>query len=302
MVPRDPKLIDLSRMVFGYSTAIPPLYTCAFYNAVANNGEFVRPRLVKGLRTPDGRDSMLEVSYVRRRMMSPENAATLRQMMHGVVWGEGGTAKILRNDAVEIAGKTGTCKIALERPKVDAKGDSISPKTPWKGGYREGHYRVTFCGFFPFDNPKYTCIVVINDPKLPFRGPAVSSGVVLKNTALKLYARSMLNDNPEFKESPRKPDAMGPTVYASFDNTRNATLHNELDLGRTQAIRRPAPCDTAGRVPDVKGVSIREALTLLESKGYAVRFHGVGYVCAQTPEAGTPAGPGTRIDLTLRHD
>ena len=56
------------------------------------------------------------------------------------------------------------------------------------------------------------------------------------------------------------------------------------------------------RVPDGKGVSIREALTLLESKGYAVRFHGVGYVCAQTPEAGTPAGPGTRIDLTLRHD
>ncbi len=52
LVPRDPKLIDLSRMVFGYTTAIPPLYTCAFYNAVANNGEFVRPRLVKGLRTP----------------------------------------------------------------------------------------------------------------------------------------------------------------------------------------------------------------------------------------------------------
>lgn len=301
-VRRDPKLIDLSRMVFGYTTAIPPLYTCAFYNAVANNGEFVRPRLVKGLRTPDGRDSMLEVSYVQRHMMSPENAAVLREMMLGVVWGEGGTAKILRNDAVKIAGKTGTCKIALERPKVDANGDSIDPKTPWKGGYREGHYRVTFCGFFPYDNPKYTCIVVINDPKLPYRGPAVSSGVVLKNLALKLYARSMLNDNPEFKEAPRDPSAKGPTVYASFDSKRNATLHSELALGKTQAIRRPAPCDTAGRVPDVKGVSIREALTLLESKGYSVKFKGVGYVYAQSPEAGTPAGPGTRINLSLRHD
>ena len=301
-VRRDPKMIDLSRMVFGYTTAIPPLYTCAFYNAVANNGEFVRPRLVKGLRTPDGRDSLLEVSYVRRRMMSPENAAVLREMMLGVVWGEGGTAKILRNDAVKIAGKTGTCKIALERPKVDANGDSIDPKTPWKGGYREGHYRVTFCGFFPYDNPKYTCIVVINDPKLPYRGPAVSSGVVLKNLALKLYARSMLNDNPEFKEAPRDPSAKGPTVYASFDSKRNATLHSELALGKTQAIRRPAPCDTAGRVPDVKGVSIREALTLLESKGYSVKFKGVGYVYAQNPEAGTPAGPGTRINLSLRHD
>lgn len=302
LVPRDPKLIDLSRMVFGYTTAIPPLYTCAFYNAVANNGEFVRPRLVKGLRTPDGRDSMLAVSYVRQRMMSPQNAAVLREMMRGVVWGEGGTAKILRNEAVEIAGKTGTCKIALERPKVDANGDSIDPKTPWKGGYREGHYRVTFCGFFPYDNPKYTCIVVINDPKLPYRGPAVSSGVVLKNMALKLYARSMLNDNPEFKETPKTADTKGPTVYASFDNKRNAKLHSELELGKTQAIRRPAPCNSAGEVPDVKGVSIREALTLLESMGYSVKFEGVGYVYAQSPEAGTKAGPGTRINLSLRHD
>lgn len=300
-IPAEPKLIDLSRMVFGYTTAIPPLYTCAFYNAVANDGKFVRPRLVKGLRTPDGRDSLIDVSYVREQMMTPANAATLRQMMHGVVWGEGGTAKILRNDLVEIAGKTGTCKIALERPKVDANGDSIDPKTPWKGGYREGHYRVTFCGFFPFNNPKYTCIVVINDPKLPYRGPAVSSGMVLKNLALKLYARSMLTDNPVFDET-RPADAQVPTVYASFDSKRNSTLHDELRLGKTQVIRRPEPCDSTGCVPDVKGISIREALALLESKGYSVKFDGVGYVYAQSPEANTPAGPGTIINLSLRHE
>ena len=74
--------LDLSRMVFGYCTMIPPLYTCAFYNAVANDGRFVRPRLVKGLRTPDGRDSVIPVSYVRERMMSPENAAILRQIVN----------------------------------------------------------------------------------------------------------------------------------------------------------------------------------------------------------------------------
>ena len=134
-------------MVFGYSTMIPPLYTCAFYNAVANDGRFVRPRLVKSLRSPDGRDSAIDVSYVRERIMSSENAAILRRMMRGVVWEQGGTAKSLKSDIVEIAGKTGTCKIAREdkRPRYDAKGNKLK-LTPFQGGYLEGRYRVTFCG------------------------------------------------------------------------------------------------------------------------------------------------------------
>ncbi|MDE5661079.1 MAG: transpeptidase family protein [Muribaculaceae bacterium] len=294
--------LDLSRMVFGYCTMIPPLYTCAFYNAVANDGRFVRPRLVKGLRTPDGRDSVIPVSYVRERMMSSENAALLRKMMRGVVWEQGGTAKSLRNDVVEIAGKTGTCKIALEdkRPRYDKNGKKLD-LPPFKGGYLEGHYRVTFCGFFPYENPKYTCIVLISDPKVPYRGPAVSSGVVLKNLALKLYARGLLSEDPTFAaESGEK--GPGPTVYSSFNPARNATLHSDLRLGATRAIRHPEPSAGAGTVPDVKGVSLREALATLEAAGYAVKFEGVGYVYAQNPEAGAKAVPGTRIHLALRHD
>lgn len=297
--PGDPSKMDLSRMVFGYSTMIPPLYTCAFYNAVANDGRFVRPRLVKGLRTPEGRDSMIPVSYVRDRILSSENAAILRKMIRGVVWENGGTAKVLQNDLVEIAGKTGTSKIALEFPTPQTREDSLRLKN-WKGGYMEGHYRVTFCGFFPYENPKYTCIVVINDPKIPYRGPAVSSGVVLKNVALKLYARNMLTDNPEFEEDARA--NQGPVVYSSFNDGRNSTLHTDLQLGKTRAIKRPAANDTAGTVPDVKGVSIREALTCLEEHGYEVDFSGVGYVYAQSPEAGTAARPGTKVKLSLRYD
>ncbi|MBD5234652.1 MAG: transpeptidase family protein [Bacteroidales bacterium] len=294
--------LDLSRMVFGYCTMIPPLYTCAFYNAVANDGKFVRPRLVKGLRTPDGVDSVIPVSYVREQMMSPENAAILRKMMRGVVWEQGGTAKVLKNDVVEIAGKTGTCKIALEdrRPRFDKNGKKLD-LPPFKGGYLEGHYRVTFCGFFPYENPKYTCIVLISDPKVPYRGPAVSSGMVLKNVALKLYARGMLSDDPYFAEAKRE-GVSTPTVYSSFNSERNATLHSDLGLGKTHAIRRPAEHKQYGTVPDVKGVGLREALSTLEGAGYAVDFNGVGYVAEQTPEAGTKASPGTKIKLTLRHN
>jgi len=296
-----PSKIDLSRMVFGYTTQIPPLYTCAFYNAVANNGHFVRPRLVKGLRTPDGRDSMMDVTYVRENMMSESNAALLRKMMRGVVWEQGGTAKLLKSDVVEIAGKTGTCKIALEdnRPRVDANGDSIA-LPPFKGGYREGHYRVTFCGFFPYDNPKYTCIVVINDPKLPYRGPAVSAGVVLKNVAHKLYARSLLNPNPEFDDSGK--NASVPTVYSSFNTDRVGTLHKELHINKMNALRRPSDARMKNCVPDVRGVSLREALERLEGDGYAVDFNGVGYVYAQQPAAGDTAVAGTCVKLSLKYD
>lgn len=243
---------------------------------------------------------MMPVSYVRERMMSSENAAILRKMIHGVVWEQGGTAKALRNDLVEIAGKTGTSRIALEdnRPRRDADGNPIK-LAPFKGGYVDGaHYRVTFCGFFPYENPKYTCIVVINDPQLPYRGPALSSGTVLKNVALKLYARSLLNDNPEFVEAP---EGNGPVLYSSFNTDRNTTLNRHLSLRKPRAIRRPEDA-VAGCVPDVKGVSIREALSKLEACGYSVDFDGVGYVYMQTPEAGAQAGPGTKVKLSLRYD
>ena len=291
--------LDLSRQVFGYSTMIPPLYTCAFYNAVANDGRFVRPRLVKGLRSPEGLDSVIPVSYVRERMMSSENAAILRRMMRGVVWEQGGTAKLLKSNVVEIAGKTGTVKIALEdkRPRFDKNGKKLD-LPPFKGGYLEGHYRVTFCGFFPYENPKYTCIVVISDPKVPYRGPAVSSGTVLKNVALKMHARGMLG--PDSTLTAASGARHTPTLYSSFNTARNNVLCSSLGMEKARAIRHPSSTRAESTIPDVKGVSLREALATLEAAGYAVSFKGVGYVYEQTPEAGTTAGPGSRVTLSLR--
>lgn len=289
--------INLSRMVFGYSTMIPPLYTCAFYNAIANDGRFVRPRLVKSLRTPDGVDSIIPTSYVRDSILTPEQARELRRQMHDVVWEPGGTAKALRNPIVEIAGKTGTTKLTIEKPKgPDGKPLNIPN---WRGGYREGHYRVTFCGFFPYENPRYTCIVVISDPKMPYRGPAVSSGTVLKNTALKMYARGMLDEDPEFHPAPENESV--PLVYASFTEGRNRTLHNVISANRVRTFSNPAQNYPSGQVPDVRGVSLREALTHLEGAGYAVDFSGVGFVDEQTPPPGTSAPPGTCVHLRLKN-
>ena len=290
--------LDLSRMVFGYATRIPPLYTCAFYNAVANDGKFVTPRLVKSVRTPDGRDSTVAVRYVREQMMSPQNAAILRSMMRRVVWEQGGTAKRLRDPRVEIAGKTGTARLAIEAPR-DKNGRPI--KVPgFKGGYREGHFRVTFCGFFPYQDPRYTAIVVISDPKNEFKGPQYSAGTVLKNIALKMYARGMLGQVSDYHDIER-PVGQTPFIYASGSGEHTSTVLNDLRIPQAKRIHQPSNATLKPNiVPDVHGIGLREALVILEKAGYSVDFSGVGYVQTQSPAAGTHARPGSKITLTLR--
>lgn len=287
--------VSLSRMIFGYATQVPPLYTCAIYNAIANDGKFVRPRLVKELKYADGRDSVIPVSYVRDSICSRKNAAILRQMMHEVVWGEGGTAKGLKNPTVEIAGKTGTAGIALERPR-DKDGKPILTSIPFKGGYREGkHNRVAFCGFFPYENPKYTMIVVISDPQGPY-GPAPTSGTVLRNVALKLFARGMLDNTSDFTADPM--ESM-PTLYGTSNSRRNAILHNDLQFAKTTSLRAPLTKFDRYTVPDVTGLGIREALVKLEEAGLTVQFSGTGYVTDINPPAGTRLAPAGKVHVIL---
>lgn len=293
--PKSGGRVSLSRMIFGYATQVPPLYTCAIYNAIANDGKFVRPRLVKSVRLEDGRDSAIDVSYVRDSICSPRNARILREMMHSVVWGEGGTAKGLRNQIVEIAGKTGTAGIALERPRT--KDGKIDKSVPFKGGYREGkHNRVAFCGFFPYENPKYTCIVVISDPQGPY-GPAATSGTVLRNLALKLYSRGMLGNSMDYKENPVA--STSPTLYGTHKPDRASLLHKDLQLKSASILRTSSSKTAHSTVPDVTGLGIREALVRLEEAGLTVHFKGTGYVTALSPAAGTPVAPGTKVTATL---
>ena len=294
----DPKRgghAGMARQFYGYCSMVPPLYTCALYNAIANDGKFVRPRLVSQLFFPDGRDSVLPVSYVRDSICSKKNAQILRDMIHSVVYGEGGTAKNLRNTLVDIAGKTGTAEIAFERPK-DVKQEDF------KGGYQKGkHNRVAFCGFFPFDNPRFTCMVIISHPKGPF-GANTTCGEVLKNIAFQLYSRGYLGDNPDYKTDENKAPAR-PTIYASHNKARSATLHRYIGFDKAVVLTAPASDKvTRGIVPDVRGLGIREALVKIETAGFNAHFIGSGYVISQSPEPGTKAQPGSRVTISLKQD
>lgn len=296
-------LTSLGRQTYGYASQIPPLYTCAFYNAIANDGKFVRPRIYKRISSRTT-DSVIAPSYVREQMCSPQTAATVRELMKRVVYEKGGTARRLKNDYVELAGKTGTSKIVnmvMEPRRIwkktgkDRK-DSVLVDTvmPVQKGYTNS-LRLAFCGFFPFENPKYTCMVLISKPSPGYRGAGVTSGMVFKNIALKMFSRGMLGNSSDFNTGE---EARGsrPTVHASSDRSRTESLKGMLGTETVARMRTP----TAVRgVPDVKGMSVRDAIVALEDKGYNVRIKGSGYVSAQTPAPGTAAAPGTKVVLTL---
>ncbi len=269
--------IALSRQCYGYATEIPPLSTLSIYNAIANGGRYVRPRLVSRL-TGQGVDSILPVTYIRDRVCSEQNAAKLRDMLTRVVWGEHGTGRRLRNDFVRIAGKTGTCYM------IEG------------GAYNTSKKRLAFCGFFPAEEPKYSCIVLTCNPKQNAMGAASTSGEVLKNIALKLYSRGMLGNSSDYRAEEAREDP--PTLYATASKTKHATVRSELSVtGPRKQLAHPS--EVKSGVPNVIGYGLRDAIAALEHAGYNVAFRGAGYVSSQQPAAGHASAKGTKVTLTL---
>lgn len=276
LVSMHPGAVDLSRISYGYASQIPPLYTLAFYNAMANGGRFVRPRLYSALLSRERGDSVIPVTYVRERICTEENAAKMRSMLSDVVQ-KNGTAKSLKNDLVPLAGKTGTCY------------------TVGRHGYDRTRKRLAFCGFFPADNPKYSCMVLVMHPRQNMFGAASTSGQVFKNIALKMFSRGMLGNTSDYNTA--EPDGRTPQYYASNNRQRATTLSRAYSSAGNSAR---TPADTpAGTVPDVHGLGLREAIAAIEGAGYNVTFSGAGYVSSQSVAPGVKAKKRAQIHLTL---
>ena len=273
--------VVLSRQAFGYGSRIPPLCTLAMYNAIANDGKYVRPRLFTKLSREGEPDSIIPVSYIRKQVCTPENASKLRLMLHDVVWGSHGTARHWVQDSmVEIAGKTGTAYDVV-------------------GGKYTGKKRLAFCGFFPYENPKYSCIVLMMGAD---RGAGASSGVVLRRIARKMYAHGMLGASPAHEEKNKKgggKEKSYPTLFASRSDYKLKNIQRGLGIKDSHRYAHPAQVDSG--VPCVIGMDIREAIKVLEDKGLKVRFTGSGMVVNQSLSAGQEYVQGQRIDLRLKN-
>ncbi|MDR1919158.1 MAG: transpeptidase family protein [Tannerellaceae bacterium] len=160
---------SLPWMSFGYETQIPPIYTLAFYNAIANDGKMMRPLFVKEIMKEGKTVERFPPEVVKESICSGKTLRMIQDMLLGVV--ENGTGRPAYSPLVRIAGKTGTAQIS-------------------EGGvYRGMGHQVSFAGYFPADRPVYSCIAVIRRPSSSFypSGGAMSGGVI-RNVAEKIYA------------------------------------------------------------------------------------------------------------------
>ena len=254
-------------MSWGYGVSVTPMQTLMFYNAVANNGIMVKPRFIKELRRQDKTEKIFETVVVNPKIASDETLSKIRKVLENVV--VRGTANNIYSSNFSMAGKTGTAKKYLPKHK-DENGNTVA------AGYSNKHYVASFAGFFPAENPKYSCIVVIHDPKKEkgYYGATVA-GPVFKEIAQKIYTTTPV-DNQSVDDK------------ASFEEIeiQYATYDNALSKRHTQ-------------IPNVTGMSGMDALSLLENIGLKVEISGVGKVKYQSLKKGEKLVKGNTITLKL---
>lgn len=267
------RLMSLARQAYGYNTMIPPLYTMAYYNAIANGGLLVYPRLVQGLIDEEGHDSIIRP--VTRRVCSEETAAKVRECIREVVLSKHGTGHILEDDRVAIAGKTGTAF-------------PIS-----HGAYDKGYRRLAFAGFFPYEQPKYTMMVLCLIPA-GYGGAASVSGMVMKNMALRLYSRGMLDNVSTYTD-----EIAESTPTLTGGPGANLPLLRQVLNVRNAKHWKTGNSSTAD-MPDLRGYDPATAVALLESRGINARLDGAGYVVGQSVAPGEKPAKGSTVTLKLQ--
>ena len=262
-------------MSIGYETQIAPINTVTFYNAIANNGKMMRPRFVKKIVKNGVTVKEFEPEVIKERIARPEALKTLQTILEHVV--SQGLGRKAGSPLFKVAGKTGTAQVSQG-----------------KSGYKSGvvQYWLSFAGYFPADNPRYTCIVCIKKSGLPASGGGMS-GVVFHHIAEGVMARhlKMSVDDAHDEYSVVIPDVKnGDAISANY-------ILGEL--GVNNRVKQPAKVYGENVTPDVTGMGARDAVYLLESRGLKVKVHGRGKVKSQSYPAGKAIVKGSECVLVL---
>ncbi|WP_405325385.1 penicillin-binding protein [Leeuwenhoekiella sp. LLG6367-2.1] len=241
-------------MAFGYGVSLTPLQTLTFYNAIANNGEMVKPRFIKEIKKWDVSVEKFEKQVINPAICSQTTIDKVKAMMLNVV--ERGTAANIYSKDFSMAGKTGTCQTEY-----------------W---LEEGKYIASFAGYFPAEDPKYSCIVVVHKPKksLGYYGNIVAAPV-FKKIAQKIYSDTPIADEVRLADSNPKP------VISDYEGYYTKSQNK------------------AQTIPNVKGMSGMDAISILENLGLQVEYKGIGKVREQSLKAGQKLSKNQKIILQL---
>jgi cell division protein FtsI (penicillin-binding protein 3) len=283
-------------MSIGYEVLETPLNILTLYNAVANNGKMMKPYLVSSVEQYGQVIRQFEPTVLIDKVCSDKTLLQLHAILDGVVSSEYGTGhRALDNPYFKIAGKTGTALMANG-----------------SHGYADHIYQATFVGYFPADNPVYSCIVTIkNKPNAAHIYGASVAAPVFGEVANRLYAMTFQKDIPAQPRPVFDSTLQIKSGRADELNRILARLH--LPVSGTGAARGPyvdpavsgqtvslKPVTTAqGAVPDVRGMGLKDALYLLESAGLKVKIQGKGRVVSQSLRPGQPIGKDGNIAIQL---
>ena len=264
-------------MSIGYETQIAPINTVAFYNALANNGKMMQPRFIKQLVKNGEVIREFEPVVLKERIAKPEAIKTMQTILEHVV--SQGLGKKAGSKSFKVAGKTGTAQVADQY-----------------GSYHSGitRYWLSFAGFFPADNPRYTCIVCLKKSGLPASGGGMS-GVVFHHIAEGVMAQNLKRSVDAARDAS---SIMTPDVKRGDNSAANyvlASLKTKASSNSSTNYRE----SSKHTVPDVTGMGAKDAVYLLESRHIKARVKGRGKVKSQSIHAGTAIKQGMVCELTL---
>jgi len=284
---------SLPWMAIGYEVSLTPLQLLSFYNAVANGGRMMKPMFVTEVRQSGRLMEQFSPTVLDRSIASSRTIAHAQELLLDAV--EHGTARNIQTDAYPIAGKTGTAQVAQTRY-----------------GYRTARgvsYQASFAGYFPADDPLYSCIVIIHNPRgFIFHGSTVAAPV-FREIADKIHANRMFI--PEAKHQENIMANLPP-----FRSAHIADLENIYTVFNAHIPEKPAGLYVATRlnadtvyfserefienlVPNVVGMGISDAIYVMENAGLRVRFTGRGIVRTQNIRPGTRIREGSVVYLEL---
>ena len=286
----------LAWMSIGYETQVPPMNTLTFYNAIANNGVMVKPRFVKSIMKDGHVVEEIPTEVLNPAIASPKTIEQIQTILEKVV--SIGLGKPAGSKQFHVSGKTGTAQVSQG-----------------KGGYKSGtmHYLVSFCGYFPSEEPKYSCIVAIQKSGLPASG-GLMAGSVFSKIAERVYAKHLAQDILEAKDSTSIliPDVKNGDIAAAqyvldaidvetsgwSEDSDNPVWGNVTHNPKNVILNKKEINDK--KVPSVIGMGAKDAVYLLESKGLKVQISGMGKVKSQSIPAGNTINKGKTIQLRLQ--
>jgi cell division protein FtsI (penicillin-binding protein 3) len=284
--------LSLTQMSIGYELQITPLQILAFYNGIANNGVMLRPIFAESLTYRGETIKVFEPEIINSKMCSQETIAIVKKMLEGVV--DSGTATNLKSENYKIAGKTGTAQMNYGQ-------DSIPTQ-----------YHSSFVGYFPAEDPQYSCIVSVYNPtQNGFYGNIVA-GPVFKEIADKIYAT-----NPKFHRFTSNFTIPESVPYAKKGYKKETDLvyqwlqitTNTANVGQTEWVESrseklkinyaPVHFSDKTKVPNVINMGLKDAILILEDFGLKVYVNGRGRVTRQSPAPGQSFNKGDVINLIL---